>query len=69
MAVSVDHQDFPAVIAEVLDWLQMFEFRFAPPAEKLGCSTSQLIKLVQAHDQVLASVNRIRQQMGQRPLK
>ncbi|MCH2182940.1 MAG: hypothetical protein MK108_13125 [Mariniblastus sp.] len=69
ISVGVDHEDFPAVIAEVLDWLQMFEFRFAPAAKKLGCSTSQLIKLVQANDQVLTSVNRVRQQMGKCPLK
>ena len=69
ISVGVNHEDFPAVIAEVLDWLQLFEFRFAPTARKLGCSTSQLIKLIQAQDQVLTSVNRTRQQMGKCPLK
>lgn len=69
IAVGVDHQDFPAIIAEVLDWLESFDFRFAPTAKKLGCSTSQLIKLVQANDRVLTSVNRTRQQQGQGPLK
>ena len=69
ISVGVDHEDFPSMIAEVLDWLDSFDFRFAPAAKKLGCSTSQLIKLVQANDLVLTSVNRIRQQQGQGPLK
>ena len=69
ISVGVHHEDFAAIIAEALDWLASFEFRFAPAAKKLGCSTSQLIKLLRSNDKVLTAVNRMRQQQGHGPLK
>ena len=69
ISVGVNHEDFPSIIAEALDWLGYFNFNFAPTARKLKCSTSQLIKLLKSNDLVLTSVNRLRYENQQGPLK
>ena len=46
IVASPDHDDFPALLAEALDVLQASEFDPKIGARALGCSPSQLIKLV-----------------------
>jgi hypothetical protein len=46
LAVSTSHEDFPALVAEALDWLQAFEFALSDAAIRLGLSTSQLVKFL-----------------------
>lgn len=46
LSVSTSHEDFPALVAEGLDWLQAFEFALSDAAARLGLSTSQLVKFL-----------------------
>lgn len=47
LSVNVNHSDFPALIAEALDWIFAYEFDLSAAAkEKLGLSTSQLVKFL-----------------------
>jgi len=47
LSVSNSHTDFPALIAEALDWIFAYEFDLSAAAKgKLGLSTSQLIKFL-----------------------
>jgi hypothetical protein len=69
IAVSATHNDFPALLAEALDVLAVCDFDPKPASEALGCSVSQLVKLLQKEPQAIAQVNRQRQQHGGHPLR
>lgn len=45
LAISADHEDFPAVLAEALDHLQATGFQTAPAARRLGVTGTQLVRL------------------------
>ncbi|MFO0911870.1 MAG: peptide chain release factor-like protein [Pirellulales bacterium] len=69
VSVSTDHRDFAALLAESLDLLAAHGWRPAPAAAQLGCSSSQLVKLVQQHPAAGTWVNRMRMDAGLEPLK
>ena len=69
IAVSPTHDDFPAILAEALDTLAACDFDPKPASEALGCSVSQLVKLLQKEPQAIAQVNRQRQQRGEHFLR
>jgi hypothetical protein len=69
IAVSPTHDDFPAMLAEALDTLAACNFDPKPASTKLGCSVSQLVKLLQKEPRALAQVNRQRQLGGAHPLR
>ena len=47
MSVSPSHADFPALVAEALDWIFAYGFDLSAAAkDKLGLSTSQLVKFL-----------------------
>ena len=62
--ISQDHADFPTLLAEVLDRVTAESFDVKAAAEQLGCTTSQLIKLLKLEPKALTLVNRGRQQAG-----
>jgi len=62
--VSHKHPDFPAFLAEALDFLQFEEFNPAAAAKTLGCSTSQLVKFIKRNSQAIAMVNTQRRSLG-----
>jgi hypothetical protein len=64
IVVNATHADFPALLAEALDVLACCDFDPKPASETLGCSVSQLVKLLQKEPQAIAQVNRRRQQRG-----
>ena len=64
--INAGHDDFPALLAEALDLLAANDFDPRPAAETLGCSASQLIKLMKKEPRAMAEVNEERQ--GQRVL-
>ncbi len=64
ISVSAQHEDFPALLAEVLDQLHSQEFEIAPTAAWLGISSSQLVKFLKVEPTALAEVNRHRKQLG-----
>jgi hypothetical protein len=69
IAVSPTHEDFPALLAEAIDTLAACDFDPKPASEALGCSVSQLVKLLQKEPQAMTQVNRQRQQRGEHPLR
>jgi len=69
IAVNPQHDDFPALLAEALDHIHAREGDVKAAAEALGCSTSQLVKLLGKEPPALASVNRLRAAHGLHALK
>jgi len=65
--VNVRHADFPSVLAEALDVIEAHGYEPKPAATVLGCSTSQLIKLLSAEPRALAAVNQKRKELGLKP--
>ncbi len=68
IAVNLDHEDFPAVLAEALDVLYAGSFDPRIAGRALGCSPSQLIKLIKDEPRALCLINEERKKKGQRPL-
>ena len=67
--IAADHWDFPAMLAEALDVLARFEDDPKPAAETLGCTTSQLLKLLKKEPRAAAWLNQRRRRRGLRELK
>lgn len=68
IVVNPEHEDFPALLAELLDVLQAVGDEPRAAADALGCSPSQLIKLLKAEPRAWVQVNVRRRQVGQHPL-
>ncbi len=62
--VSAAHEDFPALLAEALDSVTALEQDVARAAAVLGCTASQLIRLLKKEPRALAQVNQSRRQRG-----
>ena len=69
ISVSPGHEDFPALVAEVLDTLDAVEFDFAAAACQLQVTSSQLGKFLKLEPTVWQRVTAERQKRGLRPLK
>ena len=69
VAISPNHSDFPSMLAEAMDFVDFFEFDLKPVANKLNCTTSQLIKLLKLEPNCWALVNRRRREHGLIELK
>jgi hypothetical protein len=69
MEVSATHDDFPTMLAEAFDVLAACEFDPKPAAELLGCSTSQLLRLLKKEPQAQQCVNAERTRLGLHPLR
>ena len=69
VAVNVNHTDFPLVLAEALDVLASEHADVGLSAEVLGCTPSQLVKLLRSQPRAVAWLNQQRQQMGLGPLR
>lgn len=68
IAVSAEHADFPAVLAEALDVLHASKDELPLAARRLGLSASQLTKLFRKHSPALQAVNARRLELGLRKL-
>ena len=60
LKLSAAHDDFPTLLAEALDVLAAFDADPKPAASALGCTPSQLIRLLKLDPRALALVNRWR---------
>ena len=69
LAVSVNHDDFPALVAEGLDWIFALEFDLAAAGRRLGLSTSQLVKFLKLCPEAWQLVQRKRHERGLPRLK
>jgi hypothetical protein len=69
ITVSPDHDDFPALLAEALDVLAAHGFEPRPAAEALGCTASQLTRLLKVEPSALSLVNEQRRKGGLHSLR
>jgi hypothetical protein len=69
MTVSMEHGDFPALLAEALDRLAACEWDAGEAAERLGITASQLVKLLKLEPAAFKRLNRERQSRELLPLK
>jgi hypothetical protein len=69
IAVSPQHVDFPALLAEALEAAFAEGGDVGAAAGRLGCTRSQLVKLLRAEPRALASVNAHRGILGRKPLR
>lgn len=68
IVLSASHDDYPAILAEALDRLDSLEDDSKSAAEALGCSASQLLKLLKAEPRAWLRLNDRRKARGLRPL-
>jgi len=69
IACSERHTDFPAMLAEALDVLDACGWDPAKAGTRLGCTPSQLVKLVAKHPPAMTHLNASRESRGMHPLK
>ena len=68
IAINPEHDDLPPLLAEVLDVLDDRGFDTKLASDVLGCSSSQLVKLLKIEPKALAKVNQQRVSRGLRAL-
>lgn len=68
LAVSSTNSDFPAVLAEAMDYLAEAKFEPSVAAQWLGVSSSQLLKLLQTEPAAWAWLQENRRRLGLRTL-
>ncbi|MCA9262707.1 MAG: peptide chain release factor-like protein [Planctomycetales bacterium] len=69
LVISPSHNDYPAILAEAMDALAGAEFDLPRAAQRLGCTASQLVKLLKKEPQAFTCVNRSREERGLGRLK
>jgi RF-1 domain len=69
IAVHEEHDDFPAILAEALDFVSAEKMDVRAAAGRLGCTSSQLTKLLQQGPHAMTLVNQERVKLGLRRLK
>lgn len=69
ISVAADNDDFPCLLAQALDFVVQENYQLADAAKKLGCSTSQLIKLLKIENLAFQMVNSERKKIGLSTLK
>ena len=67
--VNGEHQDFPALLAEVLDLLHWREDNLPKVAAELQVSKTQLVRFLGLESRALAHLNQRRKQNGLPPLR
>src|SRR5262245_50472809 len=60
IAVNPEHDDFPALLAEALDVVAAQQFDVRAAGARLGCTPSQLLRLLKDEPRALAAVNQER---------
>lgn len=69
ISVNPKHADHPALVAEAMDVLAALDWDGGAATERLGCSTSQLVRLLRGLPSALARWNAERGARKLRPLK
>lgn len=65
--LNTRHADFPSLLAEALNTLQAAGWNLAAAADALGCTHSQLVKLLRQEPRAFAQLNRHRTAQNQNP--
>ena len=68
ITVALDHDDYPALVAEAFDQFAAGGWRLPPAAAALGVSTSQLTRLCRREPAVWTALGRRRAAAGLAPL-
>jgi hypothetical protein len=68
ISLNPEHEDVPMLLAEALDVLASRDFEPKSASDVLGCSSSQLVKLLKIEPKALAKVNQERVARGLRAL-
>ena len=68
IGISQDHDDFPTLLAEAMDVLASRNAHVPGSAEQLGCTPSQLVKLLKKEPRAFLWMNRERQKHALPPL-
>ena len=69
IGISPDHDDFPTLLAEAMDVLHSRNSHIPASAEQLGCTSSQLLKLLKKEPRAFLWLNNERQKHGLPPLE
>jgi len=69
LAISPQHDDFPALLAEALDVLADQQMDVRAAAARLGCTVSQLTKFFKLQPRTMQQINDHRHQIGKGPLR
>lgn len=69
ISIALAHDDFPNLLAEALDFLSTHDFDPKACAQKLGTSSSQLVRLFKLEPEALIYVNERRAQRKLKPLR
>jgi hypothetical protein len=69
LAINPSHDDFPTLLAEALDTMQANDDDAKSAASALGCSATQLIRLLGDEPRALAAVNGRRVARGLHPYR
>lgn len=67
--ISTRNSKYPLFLARLFDELYLCEFRISDAAEKMGISTSKLVKLIYRDPHAWQKVNNERKERGLFPLK
>jgi hypothetical protein len=69
IAIAVEHDDYPAIVAEALDRIVAAGLEMPAAAAALGISPSQLVRLLEKEPAALGALNRLRGTAGLKPLR
>jgi hypothetical protein len=69
LAIAVEHDEYPAIVAEALDHLDAAAFEPAAVADTLGVTATQLVRLFAKCPSAWTGLNRLRLRAGLSPLK
>jgi hypothetical protein len=69
LVISASHEDYASLLAEALDTLQAAGFEIPRAAEKLGVSSTQLVRLFKKSPAAWVAVNKYREALGLPALK
>lgn len=69
IVLSTSHRDFPSMLAEALDVIEACGLDPKKAGVRLGCSATQLVRLVKDHPPAFASLNEKRTAAGMHALR
>ena len=69
IGVNPAHENFPAILAEAMDVIAAHTMDIQSAAAHLGCTSTQLIRLLQTQPKALTWVNEYRRELGLRSLR
>src|SRR4051794_4884498 len=69
ISIARTHEDFPSLLAEALDCLCTLAFDVKKCAQRLGTSSSQLVRLLKLEPDALTYVNEQRAKQALKPLR